>query len=345
MKAAVLEALERIVVREMPSADPEPGEIKLRIRACAVCGSDIRIFHHGNPRVKPPAIIGHEAAGEIIAVGKGVQKFAVGQRVALGADVPCGQCEWCRKGLGNNCPDNYAIGYQFPGAFAEEMLLNTMVVDYGPVTPIPDSVSDEEAALAEPLACAINGLEMCRLERGDTLCIIGAGPIGCMMIELGRDMGAERIIMIQRSQKRLALAKRFGADNYLSPEEGDVAQAVRDLTAGRGPDVVVTACGSVEAHEQAIAMVAKRGSVNLFGGLAPGARNLSVPSNTIHYKECYVLGSHGSVPRQHAAAMDLIRKRIVHVARCISHTFPLDRIAEAIEAAEKHEGLKVMVKP
>jgi L-iditol 2-dehydrogenase len=329
----------------MPSAEPGPGEIKLRVRACAVCGSDVRIFHHGNPRVKPPAIIGHEAAGEVIAVGQGVRKFSVGQRIALGADVPCGQCEWCRNGLGNNCPDNYAIGYQFPGAFAEEMVLNTMVVDYGPVTPIPDSVTDEEAALAEPLGCVINGLEMCRLDRGDTLCIFGAGPIGCMMIEVGRSMGAERVIMIERSKKRLEMAKKFGADNYLLPEDGDVMQAVRDLTAGRGPDVVVTACPSVEAHEQAIAMVAKRGSVNLFGGLPPGARNLSVPSNTIHYKECYVLGSHGSVPRQHAAAMQLIRNHTVHVARYISHRFPLDAIREALSAAENQAGLKVMVKP
>ena len=345
MLAAVLEDIDRIVVKASRERLSRRGEVKLRVRACAVCGSDMRIFHHGNPRVHPPAIIGHEVAGEVTAVGRGVRRFAVGQRLALGADVPCGKCEWCRRGLGNNCPENHAIGYQFPGGFAEEMILNTMVVSYGPVTPIPDSVSDEEAALAEPLGCAINGLEMCRLERGETLCIIGAGPIGCMMIELGRHMGAERIIVIQRSRKRLELAKRFGADHYLCPEDTDVMRAVQDVTAGRGPDVVVTTCGSVEAHEQAIEMVAKRGCVNLFGGLAKGARNLSVPSNTIHYKECYVLGSHGSVPRQHAAAMALIERRIVHVARCITHRFPLDEIRAAIQAAESHEGLKVMVKP
>jgi len=305
----------------------------------------VRIFHHGNPRVKPPAIIGHEVAGEIIAVGAGVSKFKVGGRVALGADVPCGKCRWCQNGLGNNCPENHAIGYQFPGGFAEEMVLNPMVVDFGPVTAIPDTVSDEEAALAEPLACAINGLEMCRLVVGETLCIIGAGPIGCMMIELGRHMGAAEIIVIQRSRKRLELARPFGADHYICPEDADVLKAVRDITAGRGPDVVVTTCGSVEAHEQAIEMVAKRGRVNLFGGLGEGARNLSVPSNTIHYKECFVLGSHGSVPRHHAAAMALIQRKIVKVARCITHRFPLDEIRAALAAAEKHEGLKVLVKP
>ena len=118
MKAAVLKDIERIVVEDVPSREPAAGEVKLRVRACAVCGSDVRIFHFGNPRVKPPAIIGHEVAAEVIAVGDGVDEFRVGQRVALGADVPCGKCDWCQNGLGNNCAENYAIGYQFDGGFA-----------------------------------------------------------------------------------------------------------------------------------------------------------------------------------------------------------------------------------
>jgi len=345
MKAAVLEALKQITVKEVADVEPGPGEVKLRVHVCAVCGSDVRIFHHGNPRVRPPAIIGHEVAGEVVAVGDGVDKWKVGDRVALGADVPCGKCHWCQNGLGNNCNENHAIGYQFPGGFAEEMVLHPMVVDFGPVTPIPENVSYEQAALAEPLACAINGLEMCRLRVGDSLCITGAGPLGCMMIELGRHMGATEIIVVQRSRKRLELARAFGADHYVCSEDTDVLDAVREITNGRGPDVVVTTCGSVEAHEQAIKMVAKHGRVNLFGGLGKDARNLDVPSNTIHYKECFVLGSHGSVPRHHRIAMALIEKGVVDVARCITHRFPLDDIRAAFDAAEKHEGLKVAVKP
>ena len=345
MKAAVLEALEQIVITEVPDVEPRSGEVKVRVHVCAVCGSDVRILHHGNPRVRPPAIIGHEVAGEVVAVGDAVDRWKVGDRVALGADVPCGKCDWCQNGLGNNCNENHAIGYQFPGGFAEEMVLDRMVVDFGPVTPIPENVSYEQAALAEPLACAIHGLEMCRLSVGDSLCIIGAGPLGCMMIELGRHMGATEIIVVQRSKKRLELARAFGADHYVCSEDTDVLDDVRDITAGRGPDVIVTTCGSVDAHEQAIEMVAKHGRVNLFGGLGKDARNLDVPSNTIHYKECFVLGSHGSVPRHHRIAMALIEKGVVDVARCITHRFPLDDIHAAFDAAEKHEGLKVVVKP
>jgi len=345
MKAAVLEALEKIVIKEVPDREPRSGEVKLRVHVCAVCGSDVRIYHHGNPRVHPPAIIGHEVAGKVVAVGDAVDQWKVGDRIALGADVPCGKCDWCQNGLGNNCNENHAIGYQFPGGFAEEMVLDPMVVNFGPVTLIPENVSYEQAALAEPLACAINGLEMCRLGVGDSLCIIGAGPLGCMMIELGRHMGATEIIVVQRSRNRLELARAFGADHYVCSEETDVLDGVRDITGGRGPDVVVTTCGSVEAHEQAIEMVAKRGRVNLFGGLGKDARNLNVLSNTIHYKECFVLGSHGSVPRHHRIAMALIEKCVVDVARCITHRFPLDEIHAAFDAAENHEGLKVVVKP
>src|ERR1035437_4121897 len=119
MKAAVLQALNEMTITEVPTPTPGQGEVLLKVRACAVCGSDVRIFHHGNPRVTPPVIIGHEVAGEVVAVGSGVDKFAVGDRVAIGADVPCGKCEMCKGGFGNNCAINYAIGYQFPGGFAE----------------------------------------------------------------------------------------------------------------------------------------------------------------------------------------------------------------------------------
>ena len=132
MKAAVLEELGKIVVHEVPDPQIDDHSALLKVEAVAVCGSDIRIFRHGNPRVKPPAIIGHEIAGTIVAAGKAVTRVKVGQRVAVGADVPCGQCAWCRNGLGNNCTINYAVGYQIPGGFAEYMKLPALVLEGGP---------------------------------------------------------------------------------------------------------------------------------------------------------------------------------------------------------------------
>ena len=345
MKAAVLEALNQITVKEVPTPQPGKGEVLLKVRSCAVCGSDVRIFHHGNSRVIPPVIIGHEVAGEVVSVGVGVTNFAVGDRLAIGADVPCGVCDMCKQGLGNNCAVNYAIGYQFQGGFAEYILLNETTVNFGPVHKIPSGLSFDAAALAEPLACVINGFEVLRVTPGCSLLIIGAGPIGCMMIELARHFGVTNVMIAEIGAARLETARQFGADAYICSKDENMVERARELTGGKGPDRVITPCGSVDAQEQAIEVVAQRGWVNLFGGLAKGTRNLNVPSNTIHYKECVVTGSHGSTPRQHKMALDFIASGYVKTERYITHHFSLDEIAQAISANENLSGLKVMVNP
>ncbi|NLH98013.1 MAG: alcohol dehydrogenase catalytic domain-containing protein [Chthonomonadales bacterium] len=345
MKAAVLEDIGRVEVREVCTPTVDDHSALLRVESVAICGSDMRIIRTGNPRVRPPAIIGHETAGVIVEAGAEVTRVKVGDRVAVGADVPCGQCRWCRNGLGNNCAINYAIGYQIPGSFAEYMLLPRLVLEEGPVTAFGDVLDFDEAALAEPLACAINGLEMAQMGLGKTVVIIGLGPIGCMMIDLCRAMGAVKVIAVQRSRLRMEIARQYGADAYIASEDEDVVARCLEETDGEGPDVVMTTCGSVEAHEQAIEMVAHRGVVNLFGGLGKDVRPMSVLSNVIHYKECYVTGSHGCVPRHHELAVRLLEKGKVRVKPLITHRFPLSQIKDALAVMENKQGMKVMVKP
>ncbi len=345
MKAAILEELGKIVVKEV--ADPQIGDDSalLKVESVAVCGSDIRIFHHGNPRVKPPAIIGHESAGTVVKVGKNVTRVKEGDRVAVGADVPCGQCKWCRNGLGNNCSINYAMGYQIPGSFAEYLKLPRLVLEEGPVSQFSDKLTFDVAALAEPLACAINGLELVNLSLGKTIAIIGMGPIGCMMIDLARLICAIKVICVQRSPARMQIAKQYGADVYINPTEEDVIARCREATGGEGPDIVMTTCGSVEVHEQAIEMVAHRGYVNLFGGLGKNVRPMSVLSNTIHYKECFVTGSHGCVPRHHELAVKMLEAGMVRTEPIITHHFPLEQINEAFETMQSQKGMKIIVHP
>ena len=345
MLAAVLEAQDQLELKELETPEIGPASALLKVESVAICGSDVRILHHGNPRVVPPAIMGHEAAGVIVKAGKDVKRVKEGDRIALGADVPCGQCHWCRNGLGNNCNINYAVGYQISGAFTQYMKLTPLLLDEGPVTPFSEALSFDHAALAEPLACAINGLELVNMSLGKSVVLIGMGPIGCMMIDLARIMGASKVIAVQRSRKRLEIAKAYGADAYLASEEEDVAERCRELTGGEGPDVVVTTCGSVETHEQAIDMVAHRGHVNLFGGLAKDSRPLNVLSNTIHYKECFVTGSHGSTPRHHALAVQLLEAGSVRVDPLITHRFPLSRIHDAFEVMESRQGMKIILNP
>jgi L-iditol 2-dehydrogenase len=345
MKAAVLEELEKLVVKQVDKPKCGRDEVLLKVEACAVCGSDIRIYHYGNPRVLPPTVIGHEVSGVVVETGPDIERVKPGDRVAIGADVPCGRCYWCRNGMGTNCKLNYAIGYQFPGGFQEYMLLNRTTLDFGPVTPIPDSLSFEEAALAEPLACAINGLELARFSFGKSICIIGLGPIGCMMLELTKVYGASRVFAAQRSKRRLDMAKQFLTEaRFIATEEEDLVESVMEETGGEGVDLVLTTASTVKAHEDAIKMVRHRGWVNLFGGLKNQPK-LCIDSNLIHYKECFIMGSHGSLPHHHEHAVRLIGEEKVHAKWYISETFGLEDIQKAFDYHESRKGMKVIVKP
>lgn len=345
MKAAVLHGTARLAVEDVPVPVIDDSSALMRVEACCICGSDVRILHHGNPRVTPPTITGHEAAGVIVKVGSNVRNLKVGDRVSIGADVPCGQCDWCRNGLGNNCETNYAVGYQIPGAFAEYMKIPALMCAEGPVTKIADSLSFEEAALAEPLACAINGLELVKMSLGKTIVIIGLGPIGCMMIDLARVMGAQKVICIQRSALRMEIARSYQADLYVASEREDAIRAVMEATGGRGADAVITTCSSVEAHEQAVEMIAHRGYVNFFGGLGKDVRPMSLYSDQVHYRESFITGSHGSVPRQHKVAIQLLESGRVRVKPLITHRFPLDGIHAAFAVMESRQGMKIVVAP
>ncbi|MFW5980690.1 MAG: alcohol dehydrogenase catalytic domain-containing protein [Halanaerobiaceae bacterium] len=346
MKAAVLKELNKIEIEEVrkPEIDKDYG-LLLEVKACSVCGSDIRIFRHGNERVNFPWIVGHEVAGKVIEKGRKVDKFNIGDRVALGADVPCGECVFCEDGRGNECRTNYAIGYQFQGGFAELMPLNKQTVELGPVHKIPEGVSYEEAALAEPLACCINGLELTPVSLGDTVVIVGAGPIGCMLVQLARIQGAKKIILAQRSQKRLEMAKKFKADIYISTKKEDLKEVVMEETHGLGADIIMIACASRQAQMDGLKLLAPGGMINFFGGLPAGSEPLPLVSNDIHYKQSFITGSHGSVPRQHRMALEMINSGRLDIESLITHTFSLSEIEEAFSVAENKEGFKAIVKP
>jgi L-iditol 2-dehydrogenase len=303
-------------------------------------------------RSRPGCEMNHLAGGTPAPpVGEGVDKFKVGDRVATAADVPCGVCDYCRAGMGNNCAINYALGYQFQGGFAELLALKGITVDYGPVHHIPHGMSYETATLAEPLACCLNGLERSFLAPGDSVLVIGAGAAGILLVEAAKALGATQVILAQRSRRRLELARQFRADALIATEKQELVAAVMNFTAGRGVDIAITACASPEAQEQALAVIAPRGRcaacgrVNYFGGLPRGSRAVSLDSNVIHYKECYVHGSHGSVPRQHRVALDLLANGQVRAAGLITHRFALEQIADAGGAQEGRLGLKVLVEP
>lgn len=346
LKAVVFEGLNKLVLRDvpMPEIDNDFG-VLVKVKACAVCGSDIRIWKRGNDRVSPPQILGHEIAGEVVKVGARINWLRPGDRIAIGADIPCGECSFCREGHSNRCATNYAMGYQFPGGFAEYVALNSITVQYGPVHRIPDGISFEEAALAEPLGCCINGLELTPVRMGDTVVIIGAGPIGLMLSELAYLLGATKIIVANRTADRLEAAKKFKADYLVETNTQDLCEEVMRLTNGMGAELVIVACSSLDAQRQALEIVKTGGAVNFFGGLPRTEGPLEVSTNLIHYKEILVTGSHGSLPRHHRLALDLIGGKRINVADLITHTYALEDYAQAFAVADSKQGGRVIITP
>lgn len=189
MKAGVLYAIENLKIQDVPTPTPLKKEILIKVKACTICGTDIRVYHYGHKLIRFPRITGHEVSGEIVEVGKQIKDYKVGQKVAVAPAIPCGRCYYCQRGIQSMCINLTAIGYHYDGGFAEFMIVPEDAIRNGCVNFVPDNLSFEEAALAEPLACAINGQELSRIGLGDTVVVIGAGPLGCIhLAESGKVM-------------------------------------------------------------------------------------------------------------------------------------------------------------
>jgi L-iditol 2-dehydrogenase len=345
VKAGVLEKIERLVVKSVPDPQPDEGSVTLRVKLCSICGSDLRIYHYGHPRVALPQILGHEISGQIEAVGGEVKNYRVGDRVAITPTISCGECFYCRKGQYTYCLNNLSLGHQLPGGYAEYLLVPRRGVEFGVVNKIPDGVSFEAGSLAEPLACCLRAQRTSAVSRGDTVVIIGGGPVGIIHARLARVNGAGRVVLVERETGRLEQVDLGSIDRVIDSIKSDVESEVLALTEGEGADVVIVACSSAEAQEQALSLACKGGRVNFFGGLPPGRSRISIDSNLVHYGEVSLQGTHGSSPDDNREALDMLAGGVMKVDDLITHRFPLDLIRDAFLFAESRKGMHVAVLP
>jgi L-iditol 2-dehydrogenase len=346
VKAATFYAPGDIRLDDIAEPDVAPGEVKLRVRACSTCGTDVKISRSGHPNMSAPQVMGHEIAGEIVDVGAGVEGWAAGDRVQVIAAVPDGTCDECLAGHQAICPNQTSMGYQSPGGFAEYMIVPREVLAVDGLTRIPDSLTFAEASLAEPLACVLNGQELARVGEGDTVVVIGSGPIGCLHVRLARARGAAHVILIDLNPERLAVAAALvHPDLTVATDTQDPVAAVLTATNGRGADVVITAAASGRAQEQGLLMLARRGRLSLFGGLPKDAATITVDANLVHYRELTLVGVNGSTPAHNKRALELIASGDVPVADLITHRLPLEDVLEAIEIVARGEAIKVTIEP
>jgi L-iditol 2-dehydrogenase len=343
MKAAVFMGPERMEVKEVPKPECREGEVLLAVKACAICGTDGRIYYHGQKNVVPPHIIGHEIAGDIVEVGRNVKAHSVGDRVTVVTSIGCGRCNYCAKGLTNMCPDSKAIGYYYPGGFAEYMTVPAEAVRQNAIIKLPEGMAYDEAAMVEPLSCCINGEEYLHIQGGDSVVVIGAGPIGCMHLMLAQAAGAGRTMVVDIDEKRLKMVERFEPDRVVDGRGGSSVEAVMEETNGLGAEVVIVACGSHQAQMDSLRMAAKMGRVSFFAGLPKDKPTITFDSNLVHYREISVFGAFASHRRQFVRALELVSSGKIDAAKVITHRFPLERIVEGIITTKKGEGLKSVI--
>jgi len=346
MKAGILYAIEDLKIQDVATPNPSEKEILIKVQVCTICGTDIRVYHYGHKHIRFPRITGHEVSGEIVEVGKRVKDYKIGQRVAVAPAVPCGECYYCRRDMQSMCLNLKGIGYHFDGGFAQFMVIPEVAIRNGCVNLIPDNLSFKEAALAEPLACAINGQELSKIGLGDTVIVIGAGPLGCMHMQLARVKGANKVILVELSLSRIDFASDFVMpDVIINPSEEDAIKKIRDETDGRGADKIIVACSSGKAQEESLKMVSPRGIINFFGGLPKDKPYIQFNSNLVHYGEFYVVGTHGSAPYHNELALNLLSQGRIKVKDLITHRLPLEKLEEGIRLAESGKAMKVAILP
>jgi L-iditol 2-dehydrogenase len=329
MQAAILYGKEDVRLESVAVPEIGPGELLVRVRAALTCGTDVKVFRRGYhaKMIRPPALFGHEMAGDIVATGDGVIGFHAGQRVVAANSAPCGACFLCRREQPNLCEDLLFNN----GAYAEFIRIPERIVRKNTYL-IPDHLGYRDAALVEPLACALRGLDECRLKPGDTVAIIGLGPIGLMLVRLARWAFGARVIAIARRLEQVEKAVMLGAadglllskDSALS-EQPTLVAGMKSQTGGRGADVVIEAIGHPQAWELATRLVRKGGVINFFGGCPSGTR-VGLDTALLHYSEITCKASFHHTPAHIRRSLDLVCEGKVTAAHVVNDEEPLSEL-------------------
>ena len=340
MKAARLFGKNDLRVEDIPVPEIGPGEILLRTHCASVCGTDIRMLRHGHAQAtaETPLVIGHEMAGTVERVGAGVTGFAAGDRVCIAPNYNPTSSKLTVAGEGHLDPGYRALGIHEDGAFAEYVRIPALAVQQGNVFPIASHVSFTEAALIEPMSCVYNAYEKARTGPGDTVLIIGAGPIGVMHAKISRLAGAGKVIINDVNVERLEMARRI--DPSFITIAGDLRGELAQITGGMGADVIITACPVPEVQPLAVELAAVNGRIVFFGGLPKDRALVPLDTNIIHYRQLVVTGTTRQSLRQFQATLALVTDGVLRLEDLVTSTHPVEETEKAMAAMATASGLK-----
>lgn len=339
MKAAVLEKVNKIEITDIPVPKPASDEVVIKVKTCGMCGTDLKLYT-GQYTARVPVVPGHEYAGEIVEVGKSVRNLRPGQRVVSDPNESCGKCYWCRNHQPCFCNDLAAYGVLRDGGFAEYCT----ATEKG-VYPIPEGVDDEVAAFAEPVSCVVHAADRIGYRPGETVAILGGGPLGQIHLQFALNSGASKVVLADPNQSRRELAQKFGAHAVINPKEEDVKERVLEQTAGLGVDVVIEAVGRKETIEQSFRLAKRGGRVVIFGFAAESEKAVFSPFDVLS-RELTILGAWVN-PYSYSRALDVLSSGRIDVKPLISHRLNLDNILQGYQMmAQKPAGfIKSLVAP
>jgi L-iditol 2-dehydrogenase len=341
MRAQVFYGPGDLRFEDIPVPDPEPGGVVVRVEAALTCGTDVKTLRRGHPVMIPhvPTVFGHELAGVVTAVGRGASGVKEGDRVVAANSAPCGRCRLCAANRPNLCEDLLFVN----GAYGEHIALPPRLVARN-VVPISPRLAASTAAFAEPLACALLGVERGRVEAGMTVAIWGHGPLGCLLALAAGQRGAQ-VVIVGKAGWRLDQVRALGLGTCVDAlSVPDIVGHLRGLTAGRGPDVTVDATGRPEIWEQAIDGVGRGGTVILFGGCAPGT-SVRLDTRRAHYEELTLVGAFHHTPAMIRRAVELLESKAIEPSGLLTHRMGLGQVKEALALMERGETMKVLVDP
>ena len=337
MKASRFLGNKTFAVTDLPTPHAGPGELVLRNQVCGVCGTDVHIYHGepGSADVNPPVVLGHEYSGEVVEVGEGVTGFAVGDHVTVDPNIYCGHCAYCQNGKKQLCPSMEAIGVTRDGGFAQYSRIPA-----SQAFKLEPTVPWEAAAMAEPLACCLHGIDLAGIQVGDKVCVVGGGAIGLLMVQLAKLSGASQIVLSEPNEKRRQVGLQVGANAALDPTRPDAQEAFAQVLGG-GANVVIECVGNVPAVKSAFQFAGKGATVLLFSVPKVDA-TFDLPLFDVYKKELTIKGSFVN-PDTHARAVALINSGKVDFDPIITHRFTLDQLPEAIAMQMSDASIKVVV--
>lgn len=341
MLAAVFHAPNNMILQQVPVARTQ---LTLKVNACAVCGYDVRVFRHGHRKVSPPVILGHELCGEIqseVRVDGNI--IREGSRVALCPLLPCLNCPYCKSNDYNLCMNLREIGSTSDGGFAQYVAVPEQIIRIGGLVPVPEELTDEEAALLEPLACCMNSFSrMGPVARGSSAVIVGDGPMALLHLQLFKRLSSSKVAIIGRIPQRMEKARAMGADAVFDYSKGTVADVLDFSSTCRGAGAVVVATSNPAAFELAIKVAAKNSKINLFAGM-PGSQTFVLDANWLHYNQISITGSFSSTPAMLAEAARLAAQKTIDLTAIVTHKYSLEEIEKAIHVTEKYYGLRTVI--